>query len=298
MDHAGDALLFQQQQADLAQQRRVGAFADEQRLGLVAHEQRRDGQQHADQDRGQAVEEQDAGEMLEQQGGHGDGQADEGGGVLEEDHHQLGFFRLVQVGDQPGLPALDVDLLEGHAQGDGLGDDGDAQDQQGDRQVGHRGRVAQLVHPLVDGEDGAAGEQDDGHDEGPEIGLAGKAEGVKLVGLLGGLLDADEQQHLVQGVGGGVDGLGQHGRRGGEQGHDELDQGDEQVGAESGHDHGFRTFRFFHWSYPMRVIADFFCRKAYFMPDAPACQSAGARRAVARPGRYTTFLWKNPDLGI
>ena len=51
-----------------------------------------------------------------------------------------------------------------------------------------RGRVAQFAHSLVDGKNSATGEQDNGYDKRPEIGFAGKPEGMKFIDFLAAFL--------------------------------------------------------------------------------------------------------------
>ena len=75
---------------------------------------------------------------------------------------------------------------------------------------------------------------------------SGTAEGMQLVRLLVARLDADQQKNLVEGVGRGMDRLGEHGRGSGHPGDHKLDGGDEQVGAQGGqHDSG-RSFVLLH----------------------------------------------------
>ena len=66
-----------------------------------------------------------------------------------------------------------------------------------------------LVDPLVDREQRTQGEQDHGHDEGPEVALACVPERVLLGRGASGTTSAQQQQRLVARVGHRVDRLGQ-----------------------------------------------------------------------------------------
>jgi len=89
---------------------------------------------------------------------------------------------------------------------------------------------------FVYGEGGAGGKEYDGDDEGPEIEFTCETEGVEAVGFAFAPFDTDEQQYLVKGIGGRVDGFGDHGGGTGDKSDDEFDQGDKCVRQQCGKD--------------------------------------------------------------
>ncbi len=102
--------------------------------------------------------------------------------------------------------------------------------------------VAHLLDALEEREQPAQAEQDERHDEAPEVALAAVSEGMFGRGLSAGPAAAEQQQALVARVGEGVGGLCQQtGRPGDEESH-ELGDGDAQVGQEGGDDGSLRSF--------------------------------------------------------
>lgn len=95
-------------------------------------------------------------------------------------------------------------------------------------------RVEDLVNPLVDGDAGADGKDQDRDDKGPEIELDAIAEGVLLVGGLPGLFQPVQQETLVARVDQRVDALRHHGGGAGPCGGNELGDGNEEVADERG----------------------------------------------------------------
>ncbi len=91
-------------------------------------------------------------------------------------------------------------------------DDGEDEDRDRDDQVLGLVRVADLLDALVQGEQPAHAEQDEGDDERPEVALAPVAEGMLAVGGALGPLAAEQQQCLVAGVGNRVHRLGEQRR--------------------------------------------------------------------------------------
>jgi hypothetical protein len=127
-------------------------------------------------------------------------------------------------------------LLDGGPEREELDEDGDAQDGEGHAGALDLMGVAQLLDALVQGEQPTEGEEDQGHHERPEVAFAAEPEGMVGRGRLAGPGSAQEQQALVPGVGDGVDGLGQHGGRAGDEEPDELGHRDGRVGQERGED--------------------------------------------------------------
>ena len=93
-------------------------------------------------------------------------------------------------------------------------------------------RVGEFLDALVERKQAAHAEQDEGHDERPEVPLAPVTEGVPLVGGPLAPLAPEQEQRLVARVGKGMPGLGEHAARSGEGKADELGDGDSEVGAE------------------------------------------------------------------
>lgn len=71
--------------------------------------------------------------------------------------------------------------------------------------------MKEFVDAFVDGKNSACGKEDYGYDKGPEVEFAGETEGVEAVGFALALPDAHQQEDLIQGIGEGMDGFGQHG---------------------------------------------------------------------------------------
>jgi hypothetical protein len=127
-------------------------------------------------------------------------------------------------------------LLDRRPQRVALHADGDEEDDEGHPHALELVRLTDLLDPLEQGEQPAEGEQDEGHHERPEVPLPAVAEGVLGRGRLAGPGPAEEQEPLVPGVGEGVDGLGQHRRRPGDDEAHQLGERDRQVGHERGDD--------------------------------------------------------------
>ena len=102
--------------------------------------------------------------------------------------------------------------------------------------VGLGARVQEVVDAVEDGEGAADAEEQQRDDERPEVALARPAEGEALVRGLDRQVHADEEERLVARVGERVHGLGERGRRVGEERRRELARGDGDVAGERGED--------------------------------------------------------------
>jgi hypothetical protein len=85
------------------------------------------------------------------------------------------------------------------------------------------------VEAFVEGNAGTQAEDEDGDDESPEIDLHAMAERMTAVRRALGAPDAEKEQALIAGIDGGMDRLRQHGGGAGEEGGDELGDGDGEV---------------------------------------------------------------------
>ena len=92
--------------------------------------------------------------------------------------------------------------------------------------------MGQLVHALVDRKHAADAEQQDRHQERPEVQRAAPAQRKLVRGRALGLADAQQQQPLVAAVGQRMHRLGQHRAGAGDEGGHQLGQEDGEVGAQ------------------------------------------------------------------
>ena len=210
----------------VGQQRAVAAG---QRGGEVAEQQ-------ADRDRGERVRERGAGPPVQHERDQGEQRPEHVDGVLEVDGHDRRVGALAeQLADRELAPrGLGPELAEG---------DGPAQPVEHERDQEHRdadperlqlGRVDERADAVPD-RDGAADDEDaDGGEQRPVVPLGPVAEGVRGVGRPAAAPDRDVEQHLVAGVGDGVQRLGQQRGRPGEHRGDPLRHGDRGVGRERG----------------------------------------------------------------
>ena len=236
VDDMVDALFGIEDRIDLFNEFGIGAFAQEQGTGLIAHETGHHAEDESDDNRSDAVEDQYTGDMLEEDEQQGNGKTGYCGKVFEEDDDEFGFFRFSQVGENAGIAAFAVDFPGGFIESGPFGGDGEDENAEGVGNVFYGHGVCEFMDAFVDGESGAGGKEDDGDDEGPEIEFAGKTERVEAVGFAFAPFDSDEQQYLVQGIGGRVDGFGDHGGGMGNNGDDEFEQGDKYVCQQCGND--------------------------------------------------------------
>src|SRR3954447_24043775 len=218
---------------DPALRLRGGRLPQQQALGFRAEDRGHSDQQEADQDRAEGVEDHVAGDHGQTDAEQREDQAQQGGGVLQQHDRQLGG---------PGGPDEPPvahprrlhrgGLLHRGAQREALQDDRHDQDPDRPDRRRQRLRVLQLVHALVDGEQAADSEQHDRDQEAVYVPVAAEAERVLGGGRPLRPLAADEEQHLVAGVGDRVDRLGEHRRRPGHDPGDELGQRDAEVGQQ------------------------------------------------------------------
>jgi hypothetical protein len=210
-----------------------GPLADEQALRLDAEHDGDDDEQGADHQRAERVEEGVVGDRCQADTQECEHESDQSADVLEQHDRKLGCLGVTDERD-PGLVlrADLVALLDRGAQRERLQQDRDAQNRQRDPQVLEFVRIQDLLDALVDREQAADGEQDDGHQERVDVALSAVAEGVRRVRPLLRLPAPEEQKQLVAAVCHRVDGLGEHGRRPGERPGDELRQRDPHVRKE------------------------------------------------------------------
>ncbi|MFT3773920.1 MAG: hypothetical protein QM820_51785 [Minicystis sp.] len=169
-----------------------------------------------------------------------DREAGEGGDVLEEHERDGRILRVEERAGERLLPGLAAELAERDRARVALHHHRDAQDEQAGerapaeapevRQI-RRVRVNRLVDALVHGERAADREEQERHDERPEVPLGRAAERVTAVVLLREH-EAREEQRLVAGVGERVHRLGQRRRAVGEVCRDELARRDGEVRVE------------------------------------------------------------------
>jgi hypothetical protein len=114
--------------------------------------------------------------------------------------------------------------------------DRDDQNRQRDPWQIQRFRIFDLVDTLVHGEDTADAEQDDRHHEGIEVALPAESERVLRGRRALGPLPADQQEHLIAGIGERVHRFGQHRGRTGDQVRGELRHRDAEIGQQRGDD--------------------------------------------------------------
>ncbi len=100
--------------------------------------------------------------------------------------------------------------------------------------------MLEFVEPFVNREQAANAEQHQGDDETPEIAQLAVAERVLGVGFPAGLLETEEQQDLVAGIGIGMNRFRQHAAGPGDPGNDGLRNRDAAIGEE-GIENGARS---------------------------------------------------------
>jgi hypothetical protein len=122
------------------------------------------------------------------------------------------------------------------AEREGLQDDGKDEDGHAPAGLLQGMRVPELLNALVDREEAAGGEENQGHHERPEEPLAPVAEGVIGRGPFGRLPGSEHQESLIGGVGQGMERLGQERGGSGDQKAHELTGGDPQVRGKGGGD--------------------------------------------------------------
>jgi hypothetical protein len=154
------------------------ALADEQALRLDAEDHGHDHQQHADRDGADGIPHRVAGQDGQPHAREGEHQPGKGSDILEQHDRKLWLLGVADELDPALLAADVVALLDGGAQREALEPDRHHQDD--DRQPGVFELVGmlQLLDALVEREDAADGEQDDGHDERVDVALAAVAERV------------------------------------------------------------------------------------------------------------------------
>jgi len=199
---------------------------------LAREEHGHDAQQHADRDRGHAVVDRIVELLCRIRPGERDRDADERRAVLQEDDERrriLGLHRGLEVS---ALALARAELAEGEGPRDPFEHRGQCEHDVVHARVYHLDRVHHVADALVGRDAGADREDQQRHDEGPEVILAPVAERVRIVGGPRRLARAVHEQHLVARVHERVHGLAQHGgavrdRRG-----TELGDRDEQVRGE------------------------------------------------------------------
>jgi len=168
----------------------------------------------------------------EQDRREGERQAEQGGQVLAQDHHQLALPALAEPLPQAAAALHLGDFVQAGAQRDGLGGQPEHQDADRHPGIAEALGLVQLVPAFVEREQAAEREQHQRDDERPEEHRLAPAQGVVGGGRAFGLLQAPQQEHLVAAVGIGVDRLGQHRARAGEDRRGGLGGGDRQVRAQ------------------------------------------------------------------
>ena len=137
------------------------------RSHLLGHEHRHHHQQHADDDAAQGVEQGIAGGHGEQHGDEGEGQTEQGGEILAEDHDQLALAAVAEPAPQRLRAAAPCSPAQAAPHGEAFGDDAEAE--HADRQPRPLQRLGmlQLVQALVHGKHATDGKQQQCHEEGP-----------------------------------------------------------------------------------------------------------------------------------
>ena len=164
----------------------------------------------------------------------GDREADQRGGILEQDDEARGVLRPADR-----LPPAEIALRSGEfADRDdprrALHQRSDRQHDIIDERIGQFLRGQDMAISFVDRHSCADREDQDGDDERPEIQFASIAERVRVVGRLRGALLAVQEQDLVAAIDAGVESLGQHRRRSGQSRRDEFRDADAKIGGERG----------------------------------------------------------------
>src|SRR5262249_10327103 len=129
-----------------------------------------------------------------------------------------------------------AERLEGHPPRAALEDEREGEDHVVDERAPDRDRVQDVVDPFVYRDPRPEREDEQGHDEAPEVELPPVAEGMVRVRRPGGPTEPVEQQQLVAGVGHGVDRFAEHGGAAREQGGGELGSRHQRVSDEGGDD--------------------------------------------------------------
>ena len=174
-------------------------LAQEQGLGFQCEHDGDGHQQQADHRRAGGIPESITRDERQADADKGEDQAHERAKVLEQDHRQL---RLLGAPHEPGpglLPADVVRLDDGGPEREGLGNDRTQQHgQRNPPEVPFDGmRVLELVPCLIEGEEAADAEQDDGDNEGIDVALPAVAEGVLGAGSPFRFLASYQQKDLV-----------------------------------------------------------------------------------------------------
>jgi hypothetical protein len=141
----------------------------------------------------------------------GQGDSDQGGGVLDEHGvHEDIHAALGRAPQALARSTMAVDFLLGHAPAPPLEDGGNGQHDVVPGRIGQRRRVHQAEDAFIDGDSAADGEDRQRHDQRPDIGGLAVAEGMPFVHGALAAPHADEQQEIVAGVDERMDALGQH----------------------------------------------------------------------------------------
>jgi hypothetical protein len=157
-------------------------------------------------------------------------QPDHRGGVFEKCGLHRGVRAALHVFDKPGTvaPGLAPHLRVRPDERYALGDAG-----QGERDVGDEEIAAALVpereYPFEYRESAASDEDTEGREQRPEVAFLAVSERVAGIGGPLAPVHRRQQERLVEGVGGRVRGLGQHGTRAGEKPSRQLDDADEDI---------------------------------------------------------------------
>ncbi len=172
-----------------------------------------DDQHDADRDRADRVVARVAGRGRERDEHERDDEARQRGDVLAEHDDEFRVARVLQPVAEGAAAADLADLVQAADEAAGLEHDRDAEHREREPQLAERLRLVQLVPAFVDREQPADAEEQQRDDEAPEVRDLAVAERMLARGRLLGLLQPEEQQHLVRAVRVRVDRLGEHAAR-------------------------------------------------------------------------------------
>jgi hypothetical protein len=172
-----------------------------------------------------------SGHHRDQNGRQCEHQAEQGGHIFTENNNELTGTAFTKPLAQASTMPLLVYFAHTTPQGDGLGNDGKNQHTDCDHGLLDRLRVQVFVHTFVNRKHATHAEQDDRHQERPEIDTLAKTQWVVIVRGASCLAQSQQQKKLVSGICQRVNGFRQHRTGAGNEGGNTFRHGDRKIGA-------------------------------------------------------------------
>ena len=232
--------MLLEERHDLGLARRRESRTQQQRAVLPTDPNRDSAQQTGDHEGRDRVGIVTAGRLRQQDAAESDQHAQACDAVLGQHRQQRRIARRPQIGDEALLAALLIHDADGLLQDHPIDHERDSEHRVVDPTGIGQVRIHQHVHAVVQREPAAEHEDADRAEQREEEPLDAQPVREHRAGHGLAATDANPQQGLVAGVGGRVDGLGEHRAGPGDPERDELQHGQDAV-ADDGHDD--RTFR-------------------------------------------------------